>query len=157
MKKNLIIAPHADDETLGCGGTILKLKKRKESVNCIILSNYNKINNKKLYNQRLKELSKIKKHYKFDSFYLGEFTANTLDNNNKTKIISLLKIISNIKPKRIFVPYYNDAHSDHKTVLIVVSLFKSFDTLLLKRFMYMRPFLRRILIIILTNSNQIHG
>ena len=60
MKKNLIIAPHADDETLGCGGTILKLKKRKESVNCVILTNYHKTNNKKLYNQILKELSKIK-------------------------------------------------------------------------------------------------
>ena len=112
-----------------------------------------------MYNQRLKELSKIKKHYKFDSFYLGEFTANTLDNNNKTKIISLLKkIISNIKPKRIFVPYYNDAHSDHKTVFDCCKPFlKAFDTLLLKRFMYMRQFLRRILIINLTNSNQIHG
>ena len=112
-----------------------------------------------MYNQRLKELSKIKKHYKFDSFYLGEFTANTLDNNNKTKIISLLKkIISNIKPKEFLYHIIMMHILIIKQSLIVVSLFlKAFDTLLLKRFMYMRQFLRRILIINLTNSNQIHG
>ena len=128
MKKNLIIAPHADDETLGCGGTILKLKEKKESIHCVILSSYDKTNNQKLYDQRLKELSKIKKYYKFNSFNLGQFTANTLENKNKSIIISFLKeIIVKIKPNTIFVPYYNDAHSDHRiTYDCCKPFFKSF-------------------------------
>ena len=30
MKNILIIAPHPDDETLGCGGTLLKLRSKKK-------------------------------------------------------------------------------------------------------------------------------
>jgi len=28
MKRILVLSPHADDELLGCGGTLLKLKQR---------------------------------------------------------------------------------------------------------------------------------
>ena len=128
MKKNLVIAPHADDETLGCGGTILKLKKDKEEVHCVILTNYNKDSDSKNYKRRYKELIKIKKNYKFNSFNIGEFIANTLEKEDKPKIISSLKkIIEIIKPDRIFVPYYNDAHSDHRIIFDCSSpFFKSF-------------------------------
>ena len=41
-KKNiLIIAPHPDDETLGCGGTIFKHKKEGDNVFLIIISSVN--------------------------------------------------------------------------------------------------------------------
>ena len=30
MKKIIIVSPHPDDETLGCGGTILKYVKKKK-------------------------------------------------------------------------------------------------------------------------------
>ena len=33
MKNILIIAPHPDDETLGCGGTLLKLRSKKKFIN----------------------------------------------------------------------------------------------------------------------------
>ena len=33
-----IVAPHVDDETLGCGGLLLKLKKQKVSTSVIFVS-----------------------------------------------------------------------------------------------------------------------
>ena len=42
MKKNkniiLVVAAHPDDEVLGCGGTIAKYKKEKNSVNVLFVS-----------------------------------------------------------------------------------------------------------------------
>ena len=32
MKRVLVIAPHPDDETLGCGGTLLKHIKNRDKV-----------------------------------------------------------------------------------------------------------------------------
>ena len=42
MSKVLIIAPHPDDETLGCGGTILKHKNAKDKVFWCIVTFGNK-------------------------------------------------------------------------------------------------------------------
>ena len=43
MKKNkssvLVVAAHPDDEVLGCGGTIAKLSKEKNTVNVLFISN----------------------------------------------------------------------------------------------------------------------
>ena len=38
MNKVLAIAPHPDDETLGCGGTLLKHRDQGESINWLIIS-----------------------------------------------------------------------------------------------------------------------
>ena len=34
-KKVLVFAPHPDDETLGCGGFLLNLKKNGNELNCL--------------------------------------------------------------------------------------------------------------------------
>ena len=41
MKKILVLAPHADDEILGCGGTIAKYSKLGSKVYVSILTNAN--------------------------------------------------------------------------------------------------------------------
>ena len=38
MEKVLFIAPHPDDETLGCGGTIFKHKEAGDSINWLLIS-----------------------------------------------------------------------------------------------------------------------
>ena len=38
INRCLVIAPHPDDETLGCGGTILKLKAQGVAVHWLIVT-----------------------------------------------------------------------------------------------------------------------
>ena len=67
----LVIAPHPDDETLGCGGTILKHLKKKDQINWLIMTkielvkNYKKITVKK----KINELKRESKRYKFKSMF----------------------------------------------------------------------------------------
>ena len=39
MNKVLVIAPHPDDETLGCGGTLLKHRSSKDEIHWLIFTN----------------------------------------------------------------------------------------------------------------------
>ena len=41
-KRILIVAPHADDEVLGCGGSIIKWKENNHKVYVIIMTNASK-------------------------------------------------------------------------------------------------------------------
>ena len=55
MKKILVIAPHPDDEILGCGGTLLKHKiQNKDEIYCAYITNLRKTNKdfKKRNNQK---------------------------------------------------------------------------------------------------------
>ena len=38
-KKILILSPHADDEVLGCGGTISKYSKKGHDIYVLVLTN----------------------------------------------------------------------------------------------------------------------
>ena len=115
--ENYFIAPHPDDETLGCGGTISRLKKNKEKINWIIVTSPKPDNkfDKHYYKQRASTINKVSKLLEFDNTYELDFPTSEL-NSYHIKLISesISKIIISKKNIRIFCPYPGDAHSDHK-------------------------------------------
>ena len=134
MKKILVIAPHPDDEVLGCGGTILRHKKNGDMVYCAYVTNFKK--NYFKYKNKLEQIKKVSKKLKLDDYFIGEFHPTELNEKNLNKVILFIKkIVNKIKPETIFVPFEGDIHTDHKIVFDACKPFiKSFRYKFIKNF-----------------------
>ena len=126
MKKILVIAPHPDDETLGCGGTLLKHKNQKDKIYCLFITNLSPRH--KYFKKRKKEIENVAKSFKFDGYVLGKFQPSSLEKQPKKKVIEFIgNFIKKIQPNKLLVPFPHDAHRDHKVCFDSCSIFfKSF-------------------------------
>lgn len=130
MKKVLIVAPHADDETLGCGGTILRYIKEGHEVHWLLVTGMREefgFTQEQITKRNI-EIDKVNNLYGFTSLNQLNFPPAALETVSKEKLISTVsKVINEIKPDEVFTTYRNDAHSDHEIVYdIVMSCTKSF-------------------------------
>lgn len=129
-KTVLIIAPHPDDETLGCGGTILKLKAKGVSVHWLILTTIEGVAGfpQERVTVRNLEIAAVEKAYGFDTVHHCSFPAAGLDTLSKGALIGAVgSVIKNVKPDSIYLPYRNDVHSDHSAVFdAAISASKTF-------------------------------
>lgn len=119
MVKILVIAPHPDDETLGCAGTLLKHKKSGDEIHWLIVTST--VGDKRypptFTEQRKNEIELISKLYGFSTVNILNFKPATLDVIPLSDVIEEIStIIKDIKPKVVYLPYRGDAHSDHKVV-----------------------------------------
>lgn len=122
MKKNvLIIAPHADDEVLGCGGFISKYSKQSYLISVLILTNANK-GAPEIYSPE--EIKSIRNEAKVANKLIGtkkiffeNLPAVNLNNYPIYRISNIInKYIKEINPEIILIPSRNDIHDDHKIV-----------------------------------------
>ena len=136
-RKILVIAPHPDDETLGCGGTILRHISKGDIVYWLIVTTISEATgyDKKLVQRRKKEIKKVNKHYGFKKLFELNYPPSELDVLPLKKIIhSFSKIINKIKPQTVYTPYFGDIHSDHRVVCeAVLSCVKSFRSNFIKK------------------------
>ncbi|MDB9818905.1 PIG-L family deacetylase [Pelagibacterales bacterium] len=120
--KILIIAPHPDDETLGCGGAILRHKKEGDKVHWLIVTNYSKDNI--AYESRQKEIQNVAQAYCFDSTTNLNIETTKLDDLLMSDLINLLRQqIEEIEPNIIYAPYMNDVHTDHQIIAKAINSF----------------------------------
>ena len=140
MNNILILAPHPDDETLGCGGTLLKEKKMGSKIHWVIgTSMYEKNGwDTKLISKRNQEIDIVQKKYNFDSTHFLELPTTLVDEASFPEIIKKIeKIFKKIKPKIVFIPFYKDIHTDHQILSkAAVSCTKWFRFPSIKKILY---------------------
>lgn len=114
-KKALVLAPHADDETIGCGGTLKKLIASGFDVEVILFTNEagENFDRESEFEQALKILGCLKYHkLKIDDGKLMNFT--------KEAGKEVLNILQEFSPSLIFAPYLLDDVPDHKSVSLIL-------------------------------------
>lgn len=126
----IVFAPHPDDETLGCGGTIIKKKRMGADVKIVFMADGSRLRElvpaNELKSIRLNEAlaaSRLLGVEKSDVVFLG-FEDGELGKNLDSAIDRVTEILLKQQPEEIFIPYYKDKDPllDHlATNRIVVS------------------------------------
>ena len=113
--KVLVVAVHPDDETLGCGGTLLKHKTAGDKIHWLICTDLS--NNHKYYQIRQKEIKKVSELFNFNSVHSLPFETTKVDQYNMIDIIEKISnVINKVKPNIIYLPFKEDVHTDHKKI-----------------------------------------
>lgn len=113
--KVMVIAVHPDDETLGCGGTLLKHKANSDEIHWLICTNYNKDHQD--FSKREKEIEEVNSLYGFDSISKLELQTMNVDKYSMGEIIDKISnAINSIKPNILYLPFKGDVHSDHRKI-----------------------------------------
>lgn len=118
MSKNVVIlTPHPDDETLGCGGTLLRHVSQGDKVYWLIVTTMGNNFTRENKVQRAQEIINVATNYQFEKTFELGFEAATLDQVPAGELIGeISKVFQEILPNIIYVPYPSDIHSDHKAV-----------------------------------------
>ncbi len=115
----LAIAPHPDDETLGCGGMLLKARERGAQIGWLIVTEMDK---KAGYSseaiaRRGAQIEEVTAHYHFDLVRRSGLPAAQLDSVPRSDIVeSISRTVAEFEPDTLLLPYPGDAHSDHRIV-----------------------------------------
>ncbi len=111
----LVIAVHPDDETLGCGGTLLKHKANEDEIHWLICTTIDKKH--AYYEKREKEIRNVSKLYEFDSVHNLRLKTMQVDEYSMSELVDKIsKIINEIDPNIIYLPFKGDVHSDHRKI-----------------------------------------
>ena len=119
--RKLVIAPHPDDEILGCGGYLLKSKNNNDQISWIIFTSMNPEEgwDKKQIRLRSNQIEKVREKLGIDSknLHFLNFSTTKLDIYPMHELVDKIsKVINEFKPQEILLPHPGDIHSDHKIV-----------------------------------------
>ena len=114
--KVLIVAPHPDDETLGCGGTLLKHRAAGDTLYWVIMTQAQEPEwSAESIEAKAREIEKVSVAYGFGkTFRLGLPAARTDTLPLQDLITAVRDVTDQIRPDCVYVNHAGDIHSDHR-------------------------------------------
>jgi LmbE family N-acetylglucosaminyl deacetylase len=120
----LVLAPHPDDETFGCGATIMRKIAARVSVNLVIATDGRHSHHSRKISAE--ELARIRQEEACRAFaILGlaaenaiflQFEDGLLAEHRPILLDRLVDIVDRAQPDELFVPSATDIHPDHRAL-----------------------------------------
>jgi LmbE family N-acetylglucosaminyl deacetylase len=124
--KTLVVAPHPDDELLGCGGTLLRRVEEGGTVAWLLMTAIKEDNGWSVerIEERSREIEKVRQELQIAPHHLYRLGLPTAELDRFT--ISLLvakisKVVVDFEPDELLLPHPGDAHSDHRVTFEAAS------------------------------------
>lgn len=121
MKNILIIAPHADDEVLGCGATMAKLAHQGNNVYVLIATNASigapELFGPEIIRQVRSEALEAHKLLGIKETAFLELPAPALDQYPRYKMANeIASVMRKFNIEVVFIPHRGDCHKDHTII-----------------------------------------
>jgi len=124
--KNIVLcaAPHADDESLGCGGTLLRHAAEGDEVHWLLFTKMQESQGfkREQIDARSEEIREVARSYGFAATHELDFPTMELDTLPQSVLVGAVsRVVAQVQPNIIYLPYRYDAHSDHARVFDAVA------------------------------------
>jgi LmbE family N-acetylglucosaminyl deacetylase len=115
----LVVAPHPDDEMLGCGGTLMRMHQEGAELAWLIVTGISEGNGwtAERVRKRDVEMAQVEKLVGFSEVFNLRLPTAQLDTLPMDDLIKKFSaVFKSFNPNHVFVPSPADAHTDHRVV-----------------------------------------
>jgi LmbE family N-acetylglucosaminyl deacetylase len=123
----IVFAPHQDDETLGCGGTIILKRELSTPVTCVFMtdgttSHQTFMDRESLHRLRRAEALEATAVLGLDrdQVHFLDFPDSKLGNHHAAAVAKVTVLLDAVMPDEVYVPYRRDGTPDHEATYRIV-------------------------------------
>ena len=119
----LVISAHPDDETLGCGGTLLKHRAAGDALFWMVTTEaYEPKWSAEAIRAKAREVEAVAKAYGVAAVHALGFPTARLDTVPQAELIERMqRVVAEVKPEVIYCVHEGDVHTDHRAVFAAIS------------------------------------
>jgi LmbE family N-acetylglucosaminyl deacetylase len=115
----IVVAPHPDDETLGCGGTLLRMAQDGAQLAWLIVTSMSEEHGfaKERVNGRDAEIDRVAGLFGFSAVFRLALPTRKLDKIPMSDLVEQFSdVFRSFRPEQVFLPHRSDVHTDHRIV-----------------------------------------